>query len=544
MIKKLLTGKISSIASAAIVISAAGLASRVLGVVRDRVLAGQFGAGAELDMYYAAFRVPDLVYNLIVLGALSAGFIPIFTGLLKNEAKENYSDNKKAWDLVNSVVNVFFVALVIICSLLFIFVHKLVPLITPGFTASQLAVTINLTRLMFLSPIFLGISGIFGGVLQSFKRFFIYSLAPIMYNLGIIFGALFFVDLWGVYGLAIGVIVGAFLHLMIQVPMVFKLGFRYKLLFRYKDKNLIEIFKLMVPRILALATAQINLFVVTILGSTLAAGSIAVYNFATNLQSFPVGLIGISFAIAAFPTLSAYFAKNNEKEFKNKLQQTFRLILFAIIPLTVLLLILRIQITRVILGSGQFDWHDTILTADSLGLFSLSLFAQALIPLLARAFYARHNTMVPFVAGLLSAIINVFLSWILIDYFSVLGLALAFSISQIINFIILFVFLRLYLGSLQEIQIIKSFCKVGAASFVMGLVIQALKYPLSQIVNMQKLWGIFLQGFLAGIAGIIVFIILCKIFKCQEFDSIVSGVKRRLFKKVELKSEGIREVEH
>lgn len=543
MIRKLFTSKISSIASAALVISIAGLASRILGVIRDRVLAGQFGAGAQLDMYYAAFRVPDLVYNLIVLGALSAGFIPIFTSLLKSEDRGAYEKNKNAWDLVNSVINIFFIVLVIVCSGLLIFAHKLVPLIAPGFTASQLATTTILTRIMFLSPILLGLSGIFGGVLQSFKRFFVYSLAPIMYNLGIIFGALFLVDIFDIYGLAVGVILGSFLHLIIQVPIVFKLGYRYKFLFNYKDKDLIEIFKLMVPRLLALATAQINLFVVTIFGSILAVGSIAVYNFATNLQSFPVGLVGIAFAIAAFPTLSAAFAKKDFAKFNEKFEQTFRLIVFAIIPLTVLFIVLRIQITRVVLGTGQFDWTDTILTADCLGLFAVSLFAQALIPLLVRAFYARHNTMMPFWAGLISAIINIILSWIFIDSLQVLGLALAFSISQIANFMILIVLLKFYLGKFGAAKIILSFVKIAVASLIMGLVVQGLKYILAQLVDMQKLWGIFTQGFVAGIAGLAVFALFCLLFKCPEFNIIVSSLKRRLLKKVKIDSESIRRVE-
>jgi len=193
--------------------------SRALGILRDRVLAGEFGAGSELDMYFAAFRIPDLLFNLLVLGALSAGFIPVFTTYLSNK--------KKAWELVNIILNLIFVALVLITILLIILTPWLVKLITPGFSLEQLQITATLTRIMFLSPIFLAISGIFGSVLQSFKRFFIFSLAPIMYNVGIIIGALFFVPYLGIYGLAWGVVFGAMLHMAIQFPLIIYLGYRY-----------------------------------------------------------------------------------------------------------------------------------------------------------------------------------------------------------------------------------------------------------------------------------------------------------------------------
>jgi putative peptidoglycan lipid II flippase len=543
MIRKLLTSKISSIASAAVVIALAGLASRFLGLIRDRVLASEFGAGAELDMYNAAFRAPDLIYNLVIFGALAAGFIPIFTGLLKKEDDEKYSANKQAWDLVNNVINVFAMILIAVCVILFIFADKLVPLIAPGFSASQMATTVSLTRLMFLSPIFLGLSGIIGGVLQTYKRFLAFSLAPIMYNLGIITGALLLVPYLGIYGLVVGVVAGAFLHFIVQVPVAVKLGWRYKFIFNLKDKNLREIFRLMIPRVIGLAATQLNLFVVTIFGSLLAAGSISIYNFANNLQSFPLGLIGLSFALAAFPTLSSAYAKKDYQEFNQRLASTFKLITFAIVPLTALFIILRIQIVRVVLGAGAFDWQATQLTADALGLFAVSLFAQCLIALLSRAFFARHNTFIPLVAGLAAAIVNIFLCYILVEPFGVLGLALAFSISAILDFAVLMIVLRWHIGNWGEARIVLAFLKVTGASIVLAAVAQSLKDPIASVVDMNKFWGIFTQGAVCGLAGLLAFCVMCKLLKCQEFDIIIASVKRRLFKKVEVKSESIRTVE-
>ncbi len=373
-IKYLLTKKINSITIAATLVGLSSLLSRVLGFLRDRILAGQFGAGHDLDIYYAAFRIPDLMFNLLVLGALSAGFIPILTGLIKdsNCGKKDNS-NKEAWILSSNILNLLVITLFVISALGAIFAPYLMKVVTPGFSPENQMLTANVTRIMFLSPIFLGISSVLGGILQSFKRFFIYSLAPIMYNIGIILGALFLAPIWGVYGLAWGVVLGAFLHMGIQLPMAFKIGYRYRPIINLKSKYIRKIGIMMVPRTLTLGISQINLLVITIIASTLAGGSITVFNFANNLHFFPVGVFGISFAIAAFPSLSGV-AFNRPKLIAN-FSSTVRQILFFVVPSTVFLLTLRAQIVRVVLGAGKFDWEDTVLTIHTLSFFAIGLFA-------------------------------------------------------------------------------------------------------------------------------------------------------------------------
>ncbi len=540
MFKKLFATKFTSITSAAVVIAAAGLLSRILGIVRDRILAGQFGAGNELDIYYAAFRVPDLVYNLIVLGALSAGFIPVFIGLLKNEESPLYKTNELAWNLVNNILNILALFLFGACLILAVLSPWLVPLITPGFSGDKLQLTINLTRLMFFSPILLGLSGVFGGVLQSFRRFLIFSLAPVMYNLGIIFGALFLVDRYNIYGLAFGVILGAGLHLLIQIPTVFRLGFGYRLILNFKDSHFVKIIKMMGPRILGLASGQFNLIIITVLASTLAAGSLAIFNLANNLQSFAIGIFGVSYAIAVFPALSKSFAGKDEQNFCSSFQRTFKQILFFVIPCSILFIILRAQIVRIILGSGKFDWNDTVLTANSLGLFCLSLFAQSLLPLLARAFYARHNTKIPFYAAFLCLLVNVFLSWWLIQKIGVLGLALGFSISSIFNLVLLVVWLKLRIPNIWRNGIIVALAKISFASLLMGVAVQYTKTWLGLSVDMQKFWGVFMQGLIATIVGIAVFVLVGYLLQTEELLNFVAGLKKKLFKSVEVE-EGIRE---
>ena len=538
MFKRLLNGESRTITSAAIIIGAASLASSFLGMFRDRILAGQFGAGDVLDTYYAAFRVPDLIYNLLVLGALSAGFIPIFTQFLQGDK----SSENKAWKFTNEVLNILVIGLFILGAIFWLLAPILMPLITPGFSAAKMSATVGLTRIMFLSPLLLGLSSIFGSILQSFKRFLIYSLAPIFYNLGIIIGALFFVKWWGVYGLAYGVVLGAFLHMLVQIPSCKYLGWHYQMIWQWPSQGLKKLGKIMVPRTLTLAINQINLLVVTVIASTLAAGSLAVFNLANNLQLFPLGIFGISFAIAAFPTLSALALKENKTEFVHSFSNTTRQVLFFIIPSTALLLVLRAQIVRVILGSGNFSWENTILTINTLAMFTISLFAQALIPLLIRSFYAIHNALTPFLIGLFSAVANLVLSIYLsrpfdfLDYhfeLGVAGLALAFSLSSILNLILLWLALRLKTSNLDEKNISWSVLKIVIATLAMAAVVQFMKFGIEPYFGTQTFIGIFLQGLISGLVGIGIFIVVSLALKSQEMITFANALKRRIFKQKE-----------
>ncbi|MFA5154858.1 MAG: murein biosynthesis integral membrane protein MurJ [Patescibacteria group bacterium] len=536
--------QINSITAAALLVALSSLASRFLGVIRDRILAGQFGASQTLDIYYAAFRVPDLVYNLVVLGALSSGFIPIFTSLVKDfSASRSEPDqgagrpNQAAWELANNVLNYLFLGLSILALLGIVFADGLMHLITPGFALAEQAATAALTRIMFLSPLFLGISGILGGILQSFKRFVVYSLAPVFYNLGIIVGAVLFVPWFGVYGLAWGVVLGAFLHMAIQIPAVRHLGFRYRFQIRRRDPATRQIGQMMVPRTLSLAISQINLVVVTAIASSLAGGSLAVFNFANNLQSFPIGIFGISFAIAAFPSLAA--AAFNKDELTAHFSQSFRQILFFIIPSTVLIIALRAQIIRVVLGTGSFDWQDTILTMNTLGLFALSLFAQATIPLLVRVFYARHNSATPFYIGLFTVAVNTALAIWLAPRFGVAGLALAYSIDNILNFLLLWIWLSIKVGNLDLGNIIRSVLKFTLSAVAAGGAAQIMKVLIWPYIDMSRFSGVFIQLVVSSTVGLVVYGAFCYLLKSEEFFNLITAIGRRWpFKKVGLDDQG------
>lgn len=525
--------QINSITIAAVLVASSSFVSKLLGVFRDRILADRFGAGSTLDAYYAAFRIPDLMFNLLVLGALSAGFIPVFTGLIKKMKCDDkvcspVSENKEAWDLVSNILNMIVIVMGLLSVLGIIFALPLMDLVAPGFSPEMKQLTAGFTRIMFLSPIFLGVSSILSGVLQSFKRFFVYSLAPVFYNVGIIAGAIFLVPFLGPVGLAWGVAAGAAMHMLIQLPAALRLGFRYKPILNIGDKNLRKLIRMMAPRTMSLAVVQTNLLVITVIASSLASGSLAVFNLANNLQSFPISIFGVSFAIAAFPTLSRL--AGDKKNMISNFSNTFRQILFFIVPSTVMLITLRAQIIRVILGTGKFDWTDTVLTMEAMGAFALSLFAQATIPLLIRVFYAEKDSKTPFFIGAFAVGINIVLSLVLAPRMGVVGLALAFSISNIINFVILWLKLHLVFGTMDEERILISTAKFSMAAIAAGFTIQIMKLAIWPFIDMSRFLGVLTQGAVAGSLGLTAYFFVCFLLRSEEMFSFWGSLKRRVFK--------------
>jgi len=453
MFNKIFNSQTKTITRGALIIGASYFISAILGLLRDRLLAGRFGAGLELDVYFAAFRIPDFVYNILILGGLIVAFLPLFA--------EYFSRNKdEVWQMANHVLNAFLIFLISISFIFFILTPWLIKWLFPGFGEEHYKLAIPLIRLLFLSPIFFGISNLLSGILQYFQRFFIYSLTPILYNLGIIFGILFLAPYFGIFGVGMGVVFGAFLHMAIQIPTAINCGFSYKFLLDFKYPALKRIFKLMVPRVFGVAAQQINLIVITAIASTITAGSIAIFSISNNFQSLPVGIIGASFAVAIFPALSRFFAENQKKEFLENFSSIFRQILFFVIPVSVLIFLLRTPIITFIYKTGKFTLSDVQLTSACLGIFALSIFAQSLIPLLARAFFSLQDTKTPTLITFWAVSLNIILCfsfvWLLkspnifsnslIEFFSLfrnentslLGLPLAFSISAIFQFILLY----------------------------------------------------------------------------------------------------------
>jgi putative peptidoglycan lipid II flippase len=517
MIRNFLNNQSKTIAVAAVILGAASLISRLLGLFRDRILAGRFGAGDQLDIYYAAFRIPDLVYSLLVLGAISAGFIPVFISYLQK-------DKKEAWHLANSVLNLMALSLIAICALLIIMAPWIVKLVAPGFSSEKLSLTVQLTRIMFLSPFFLGLSAVFGGILQSFRRFLVYSLGPIMYNLGIIFGALVLVNYFGLLGLAYGVVLGAFLHMLIQIPSAYLAGFNWRPVFDFRFAGVRRIFKIMPPRVLSLAVSQINFWLMTVFASLLAVGSIAVYNLAHNIWSFPLGVFGISFVLAAFPKLSRAAQKKDKTAFVKTFSLTLRQILFFILPAAALFIILRVQIVRLILGTGRFDWQDTVLTYQSLAYFSIGLFAEALVLLFLRGFFAWEETKIPFLIGLLATAIRLSAAWYLAQSIGVPGLALGFSLGSIFYLILLFIVLRRKIGFLDGKNVFISGTKMIIAATLAGLTAYLSLSWLALLVETTVGLGLLIQSVLAGLFGLLIYLLFTWLFRLTELKLFLDSL--------------------
>lgn len=517
-----------SVSAAALVITLAGIVSNVMGLFRDRFLASTFGAGDTLDIYYAAFRIPDLIYNLLILGALSAAFIPVFTGLITNKEKQD-----EAWELASDMMNLAISFIVIFSVIFAIFAPWLMKLIAPGFSAEKIGTAVIFTRIMFLSPLFLGISGVMGGVLTSMKHFFVFSVAPLLYNAGIIFGILVLTKSMGPIGLAWGVVLGAFLHMTLQYAVVRNLGYRHRWTFlaSLKNKNIKVVLKLMFPRMAGIAINQMNLIISSIFASTLAAGSLAVFTFSQNLQSVPFTVFGISFAIAAFPALSAYAAQGEKQKFVKVFSETFRQIMFFVIPLSIFIIVLRAQLVRAVLGAGEFDWNDTVLTFQCLGYFSISIFAQSAVQLLARSFYALKDTKTPFYVAIATEAINIGLIMLLIGKFQVLGLAIAFSVASIVQMLLLLFVLRTRFDDLDDKNIIESIVKISVASLLASVAIQVSKSQIGEAIEIDTFVKIMIQLVIPALVGLGVFALLCELFKINEFIVFKQAISKKLFKK-------------
>ncbi|MDO9509798.1 MAG: murein biosynthesis integral membrane protein MurJ [Candidatus Magasanikbacteria bacterium] len=530
-----LNTEFKTIAGSAMVISFATLLSRIVGLLRDRVLAHYFGAGPIIDAYFAAFKIPDLIYNLLVVGALSAGFIPVFSKLFHQD--EN--DKKAAWDLTNNVINIMSVLMLVLGILGIIFTPWLSPIIAPGFDTSGQAMVTSLMRIMFVSPFLFGLSMVFGGVLQSLRRFFLFSFAPLFYNLGIIFGAVYLTKFFGFTALAIGVVIGAFLHMSIQYYGAYQAGFRFKKIFNFKDKDTRLIGKLMLPRTAGLAIAQVDLIVIAILASWLPSGSLSVYTFANNLQAVPIGLIGIPFALAVFPILSRLASENNLKSFSNQYTAVARQIIFLIVPTIIILITLNTQIVRLVLGSGSFDWQDTITTSNTLACFSLGLLAQSLIPLFARAFYSLSNTKTPFIVGIIAETITISSALVLMRSYGVYGLALASVIGSTLNMLLLFIILRLNLKNLNFTKLFYFLAKIITAASFSYFIIFYFSGILENIFDQTRFYGVFFQFLISACFGLLSYGILCYLFRIQELNNLFQTLKKQWLKIVNVPSEEI-----
>jgi putative peptidoglycan lipid II flippase len=426
-----------TLARAGMLVTAAYLASRILGWFRLVVISSVFGAHGDLDAYFAAFRIPDLIFQLVAAGALSSALIPVLTHLVTDE------EELRSWRVVTTVINLVLVALLVLSVVVALAAPLIMPIITPGFDAPQIELTVRLSRIMLLSPVLLALGAVATSVLNAHGRFAASVAAPLLYNLCIILAAILLTPMLGVEGLAVGVVLGSLAQLAVQVPSFVRLrGFRYDFGVDLRDPAAREALLLMAPRAVGLSTTQITFLVNTTLASGLGAGAIVAYNVAFTVMQIPLGVIGVPLGVVLLPSMSRALAGGDEALFGRLVVRSLRLLLYVMLFLTAVVAVLRRQLVTLLFDYGNFDERAIDLTANTLLFFTIGLAAHAAIVILARAFYARRDTRTPVAAAILSVVVNVVVSVATVGSMGLSGLALGIAAGAWFEAVLLLVLLR------------------------------------------------------------------------------------------------------
>src|SRR3989344_4457948 len=519
MVSRFLYRRQTNILSAAAVLMLTVFLSSILGLVRDRFLAGAFFSPEtawQLDVYFAAFRLPDMIFQLLVVGALSAAFIHVFSQHL-------VKDKKEAWHVASTVITFAVVGFLILAGLLIVFASSLSRLIAPSFSAVELSLMVSLTRILVLAQLSFLVSAFLTGILQSHHHFIIPALSPIAYNLGIIFGILVLSPILGIFGPAVGVLLGALLHLLIQLPLTREIGFRFQFGFDYRHPSVKRIGRVMLPRTLALAVSQIELTVAVFIATALPAGSLAIFYFAQHLNSLPVGLFGATIGQAALPSLSQITHEDLQK-FKVLLIASLNQVLFLSLPAGMILLILRVPAVRLAFGTANFPWQATLLTGRVVALFAISVFAQSAVQILVRGFYALSNTRTPLFLGALSVLINVALSLFFVYRlgFGVMGLALGISLASFIQAALLFAVLLKKLGGAGVTEFWLPLLKMIAATLLTGLALWLpMRFLDRYLLDTARTLDLIILSTITTVIGLGVYAVLSKIFKVAEINGFI-----------------------
>lgn len=518
----------TNILSAAFIIMITYAASHIMGLVKTRLLISYFFSfPGILDIYYGAFVIPDSIFQLLVIGSLSAAFIPTFTHFLARK------EDSQAWYMAAASLNLILVVFLFLSAVIIIFAYPLSGLIAPGFTSGQLTTMSSLLRVMMLAQVFFCISGFLTGVIQSHQRFFIPALAPIVYNLGIILGTVFLSGSLGIFGPAIGVVLGAFLHMLIQLPLAFRLGFRFMLVLDFRHHGVRQVLRLIPPRALSLGIDQIEQLVAVIISSILAPGTLTMLNVARLLYTLPASLFGVTIGQAALPTLSQMSLDSDRKKFINTVIDSFLQIVFFALPLSIIFIVLRVPVVRIVYGAQSFPWSATLLTAKTLAILTVSGVASAVIQLLIRSFYALNDTKTPLYIGIAAAGFNATASFLFAKTFNfgLPGLATAISATSIIESIALTYLLRQKIkwDKNTSQKLLRSLSKLIFTGFITGislwLPMRFLDRYVFDTTRTLPLIALTLTTLVIGFSGYFVFSYLFRVEQLASFISLVRRLK-------------------
>lgn len=541
---KFLNKETSSLHQAAYLLGLFAVLSQVLAFLRDRLLASQFGAGKELDVYYAAFRIPDFLFVTVASVVSLSVLVPFIV------EREKFG-TEKVREFIEDIFSFFFYLIFGVSAIAYFFIPYISSFIFKGLPPDELTHVVFLSRLLLISPIALGFSNLFGSLTQAYNRFFIYAIAPLLYNAGIIIGIIYLAPSLGITGVAWGVGIGALMHLMVQLPFVAALDLFPRLKAKFNFASIRKVVTLSFPRTLTLSINHIATIFLVSLAALMTIGSISVYSLSLNIQSISLSIIGVSYSLAAFPTLSRHYANKNIADFVKQMATTARHIIFWSLPVASLFIVLRAQIVRVLLGSGNFSWDNTRLTAAALALFSLSAVFQSLMLLFVRAFYSAGHTKKPLLINLLCTSILILCTYILTKIFywspefryfieslmkvegikgtEVLMLPLGYSVGTTINGIIHWVgFEKDFPGFSKEVRV--TFFQSSAAAIIMGAISYLGLFTYVQFFKINTLLGIFLQGLFAGVCAIIAGIVILLALQNREIGEAWSTIHKKFWR--------------
>lgn len=516
-----------SVASAAGVVALGFVFSRVLGLLRSVVIADAFGTDPELSAYWVAFRVPDLVFQLLAGATLSAAFIPTFSRVVLRQGEP------AGWRLASSVLNLVAIATFVAAAVAFVAAPLLVPLLAPGLgeatgrEAELQDLAIELTRLMLISPLFFGISGMNMGILNARQHFLAPAFAPVVYNLGIIFGAVFLAGPFGIHGLAWGVVVGALGHLIVQLPALRSVGMTWRPTLDLGSAAVRDVLRLMGPRVVGLAAAQVNLLVLVFFASFVSDEAISAVNYAFLMMMLPVGVIGMAISTAVFPTLAAQAAAHDMGPLRSSLSNALRVILFLSIPASVGLVILARPSIQLLLERGEFDARSTDMVVDALVFYAAGIAAQAAIEILSRGFYALSDTRTPVTIAVIAMALNIAFAALLVQPFGIAGLAAAASLSAFIEFALLVRLLDVRLGGLERLPLRRSVGSTVIASIVMAQVVVIVRLLLGAAgLDEGAALGSLLLLAIAGALGGLAFLAISAGLNRDDYDLVLRRFRR------------------
>ncbi|MHB8631226.1 MAG: murein biosynthesis integral membrane protein MurJ [Candidatus Limnocylindria bacterium] len=498
------------------------VASRLLGWIRLSVIGAKFAGTPDLDAYLAAFRIPDTLFNLLVAGALASAFIPVFTSYLAKDRED------EAWRVASSVMNAIVISLVVLSGVLWLLAPWIQPVLADFPDPAQRELSVRLARIMLLSPIFMGLSALFTGILNSYRQFLSGAMAPLVYNFVIVLFAVFAAPFLGIEALAWGTVAGALMMWLVQVPELTFRRTRYKLALDLSHAGVREIVRLTIPRTLALGAVQLIFIVDTFLAARMSGGSLTALIYAQQLMQLPLGVFSIAISAAVFPTLAHYAAQGLQAKMRDILQTGIRWILFLTLPTVVMMIVLRRPIVNLLFQYGQFGAQAREATQEAFLFYSLGLAGHALIQILTRAYYASKDTRTPLALTLVSIGTNIVLSVLLAPRYGINGLALANSIATLAE-AALFLALLAPRARLRIVGLGTASMKVVAASLLMGIAMFEFIRATNITVDLQQTkLGLLLQTLVAVAVGGLAYVGAATAFRVHELAEITAAVRSRL----------------